>query len=116
VVRRSVVLTLSKSSNHKSRIGPTSARLALALISLVEHVSQDIVVAVPVDVMDAYVSVRYQVSFSNPCTRNIYTWNGRPTSVDCPGVDTCARVLDKKDKHSLGCCAPGRGESFRFFA
>jgi hypothetical protein len=40
----------------------------------------------------------------------------RPTSVSCPVVDTDARVLDKKDKHSLGCCAPGRGESFRFYA
>jgi hypothetical protein len=52
-----VVLTLSKSSNHKPRIGPASARLALAFVSLVEHVSQDIVVAVLVHVVNTYVSV-----------------------------------------------------------
>jgi hypothetical protein len=49
-----VVLTLSKSSNHDPRIGPTSARLTLALVSLIEHVSQNIVVAVSVHVVYSY--------------------------------------------------------------
>jgi hypothetical protein len=66
-----VVLTLSKSSNHKSRIGPTSARLTLALVSLVEHVSQNIIVAVFIHMVDAYVSVFDQLSLSTPRTRSI---------------------------------------------
>jgi hypothetical protein len=40
-----------------TRVGPTSARLALALISLIEHVSQNVVVAISVHVVYPYVSV-----------------------------------------------------------
>jgi hypothetical protein len=54
-----VVLTLSKSSNHDSRIGPTSARLTLALVSLIEHVSENIVVAISVHVVYSYMSVMH---------------------------------------------------------
>jgi hypothetical protein len=51
----------SNRSDHEPCVGPTSARLTLAFCALVEHVAQDIVVAVFVHVMDAHMSVTSQL-------------------------------------------------------
>lgn len=50
----------SKRSDHEPRIGPPSTRLTLAFCTLVEHVAQDIVVAVFVHVVDAHMSATSQ--------------------------------------------------------
>lgn len=46
----------SNCSDHEACIGPTSTRLTLALCSLIEHVAQDVVVAILVHVVDAHMS------------------------------------------------------------
>lgn len=47
----------SNRSHHESRVGTTSACLALALCALVEHVAQDIVIAIFVHVVNADMSI-----------------------------------------------------------
>ena len=47
----------SNRSDHESRVGPTSTRLALAFCTLIEYVAQDIVVAIFVHVMDAHMPI-----------------------------------------------------------
>lgn len=48
----------SNRSHHESRVGTTSACLALALCALVEHVAQDIVIAIFVHVVNADMSLQ----------------------------------------------------------
>jgi hypothetical protein len=67
----------SKRSNHDPCVGPASARLALALCALVEHVAQNIVVAVFVHVMNAHVSVQSQPSSTSLFARSKRTYRCR---------------------------------------
>ena len=46
----------SNCSHHETCVGPTSTSLTLALCSLIEHVAQNIVVAIFVHVMHAHMS------------------------------------------------------------
>jgi hypothetical protein len=47
----------SHRSDHEPCVGPTSARLTLALCALIEHVAENVVVAVFVHVVDAHMSI-----------------------------------------------------------
>jgi hypothetical protein len=67
----------SERSNHDPCVGPASARLALALCALVEHVAQNIVVAVFVHVMNAHVSVQSQPSSTSLFARSKRTYRCR---------------------------------------
>ncbi len=53
-------VTCSHCSDHEPCVSPASTRLSLAFCALVEHVAQDIVVAIFVHVMDAHMPVASQ--------------------------------------------------------
>jgi hypothetical protein len=53
-------VTCSHCSDHESRVSSTSTRLALALCTLIEHVTQDIVVAIFVHVVDSHMPIASQ--------------------------------------------------------
>lgn len=73
----------SQSSDHEPSIGPTSTRLALTFRALIEHVSQNVVVAIFVHVMDANMSNASQLLESPLCHYKL-SFEIKRTVVSCP--------------------------------
>jgi hypothetical protein len=107
-------VTCSHCSDHEPCVSPTSTCLALAFCTLIEHVAQDVVVAVFVHVVDSHMSVTKSATRSYLECATILVVVRLHTAVDCPVADICARVPDRKDTHSLDYCAPSHGVSSRF--